>query len=460
MNTFTKLWAGLLMGTCASGTLAATSGLVSAERFSIAALETSHVAELRLPQPETSTTEEPQKEEAKLQMVANADFVSKLSAGAETFEASGSTSLSLSATREKLAGGEVDVNGLNMVFKNVPQAALTHNTYNGPKLGTLGFAADAGQSLRYDRDTGTVEGKVSGYLDAPYMSELAAPMRDDYDDYVETPRQHATLYVRIQLERALDESADDQPLRQKGEVSMHLDAPADKRLAAMDLQAKFVATPIAIEHLITFYWEAAKRLCVQPVRIGWFGYGGFWPPMLQLFYTGAGLPFGLPGANTEWAKADVVFTVRDWKTVWKSQYVTFDSSEATALKAEVDDADCVEVFFVREFSPASMWGGGATWGLGTANTKIISSDGNAVGGIDLTHLAHEIGHAIGLPHPTGAAGVSTNTLMCPSGWMNDNPKRNSQENKDNIVNPLFTFTLKLKTTGPNCNNSADCGACP
>ena len=43
---------------------------------------------------------------------------------------------------------------------------------------------------------------------------------------------------------------------------------------------------------------------------------------------------------------------------------------------------------------------------------------------DFTHIAHELGHVLGLPHPT--AGISsTNTLMCPSGYCNDNPQRNS-----------------------------------
>ena len=78
----------------------------------------------------------------------------------------------------------------------------------------------------------------------------------------------------------------------------------------------------------------------------------------------------------------------------------------------------------------------------------------------VTVTAHEVGHAIGLPHPDGTPGVSTNTLMCPSGWMNDNPQLNSEENEDNLSSPLFTFSLKLRTAGPDCTDSADCGWCP
>src|SRR5690606_5640879 len=169
-------------------------------------------------------------------------------------------------------------------------------------------------------------------------------------------------------------------------------------------------------------------------------YGG-WPPIFTVHYSGDGLAFGMPGAQTEWGKADVVFTVREWKTVFNAGYSTLTSGEAAALRATVNDDDCVEVFFVDQFSPNSMWGGGATWGGGTAGTKIISSDEDAEHAIDATHLAHEIGHAITLKHPGEGfpnasaphrVDGSTGTLMCPSGFMNDNPRVNSQWNKDSV----------------------------
>ena len=49
--------------------------------------------------------------------------------------------------------------------------------------------------------------------------------------------------------------------------------------------------------------------------------------------------------------------------------------------------------------------------------------------------------------------------MCPSGFLNDNPPFNSEWNEDNVQNPLFTFSLKLLSAAPDCENDADCGAC-
>ena len=116
-----------------------------------------------------------------------------------------------------------------------------------------------------------------------------------------------------------------------------------------------------------------------------------------------------------------------------------------------------------------MDGGGVTSSGGTESAKVISSDENADFGVDLTHLAHEFGHVLTLKHPgqgfpTAAlphrVDGSSNTLMCPSGFNNDNPQRNSQWNKDNVANPLLTFALKPWTVGPDCTDDSDCGSCP
>ena len=118
--------------------------------------------------------------------------------------------------------------------------------------------------------------------------------------------------------------------------------------------------------------------------------------------------------------------------------------------------------------PVSAHGGGATWGSGLASSQIIMSDKNG-SGLDFWPLGLELGHVMGLAHPgSGAPNASqpnlidgsSGTLMCGSGFFADNPAINSQENKDIISNPLFTFSFKIIGALPNCTDSADCGACP
>jgi hypothetical protein len=191
--------------------------------------------------------------------------------------------------------------------------------------------------------------------------------------------------------------------------------------------------------------------------------------LADLSPSGEGLAFGLPGATNEWAKADLTFTVRYWKTLINASFTEASSSEMASILSLVQDDDCIEVFFPDRFSPNDLYGGGATFGSGTATAQIVASDENAVHGIDRTHFAHELGHVVGLHHPGAGYPTparpevidgSSGTLLCPSGFMNDNPTVNSQENKENLHNPLIRFKFKVRTTGPDCADSLECGACP
>jgi hypothetical protein len=397
-------------------------------------------------------------------LVANADIKSRLLSGREEIALNGRISAYLRVPDPARQPNVLEVQALNVVYFGVPQESITGFKPREKATGALGFAADPGkrQYLKYDPKAGVVYGEVAGRIDLPQFAELAPPLGDEKGDDFRTRTQRATLRVQFTMQQA---------------DSLYVQrAPVEKRAAAMDVEV--IAQPeadlrvsdyrIATERFVVDFeygWfpviEVAKRLCVQPVRVGSITFQG-WPPVFQFHFSGDGLAFGKPGAIAQWAKADVVFEWRDWMTVWNASYLTLNSGESAGLRGEVSVDDCVEVFFVDQLSPNSMWGGGATWGSGTAAAKIISSDQNADFGIDHTHLAHELGHAMALMHPgSGTADDgSTGTLMCPSGFMNDNPQVNSQENKDKISNPLFTFAIKLVSAGPDCTNSATCGACP
>eukprot|EP00612_Vaucheria_litorea_P005411 CAMPEP_0171466218 /NCGR_PEP_ID=MMETSP0945-20130129/9073_1 /TAXON_ID=109269 /ORGANISM="Vaucheria litorea, Strain CCMP2940" /LENGTH=496 /DNA_ID=CAMNT_0011994159 /DNA_START=29 /DNA_END=1519 /DNA_ORIENTATION=+ len=233
------------------------------------------------------------------------------------------------------------------------------------------------------------------------------------------------------------------------------------RLVPVKLPEDFQIAPLP-------FFERKKNLCIQPVRTRYRkcfvkAFGVCIVPSFQYTYSGAGLDFGRPAADEHWGKVDVTFTWRDWKTIddVHGTYQSVTEAEMSSLRAKVNDDDCVEVFFVKKFSPSDLKGGGACWSSGTANAKIITSDEQVSCGVDVTHLAHELGHALGLMHPDsdGNRG-NTGTLMCPSGWQRDNPRRNSKENGDNIVNPLLVpYWDAMTFDNHDCTDNGDCGSC-
>lgn len=410
-------------------------------------------------------------------IIANTKVSSVLTASEKEVRISGRASLHLSASEADIKEGVVQVSGFNLAYFDVPQQMLAGNIAVQEQSGVLGFAAKSAepQRLTYNPASGTITGEIRGYIDAAYMAALAkSPLRDEKSDLFETPTQPATLSLELQLAEPLE--ADVKEVRNiKGELSVKLSAELVRaeRLQLLPFAIAFdpYRVQIAVELGPWLIFEGAKSLCVQPVRLGRLEVKNFFPPLFFFDLTGTGLAFGQPGANKEWAKDDVIFNYREWKTVWKPGFWVVDtngqftSAEQSDVLDEVNDDDCIEVYFIDEFNPVSWGGGGATWGSGTAGAKIISSDANAAGGIDFTHLAHELGHVLGLLHPGNAATAnatpgSSGTLMCPSGFLNDNPQINSQENKNSLSNPLLVFSLKIKSAGPDCQSSATCGACP
>jgi hypothetical protein len=416
-------------------------------------------------------------------LVGNTDAVaSTLIAGGEEIRITGRVSFHLSGSESMIKEGALIVNGFSLAYFGVPQQILAGDLEATVDTGVLGFAADTSQPqrLKYDADSGTIAGEIRGYVDAAYMSALIKePAMDDKGDLFETASQPATLALEMRISAPLAGEIEEVVYdRAQLVFKLHADDFEFESyvLASFDLVTEELLEP-ALELVDWWRFEVAKKLCVQPVFIGRFRViNNFpWGPVtISVETTGDGLAFGQPGAQTQWAKADAGFEYRDPKMLWKTGYWVVDTNpdnsntaEQLNLLGEVDDDDCIELYFIDEFDPVSWGGAGATWGSGMAGSKIISSDANAAGGVDLNHLAHELGHVMGLCHPgeecrdpVNTVPASTGTVMCPSGYLNDNPGVNSQENANNLSNPLFQFTLKVRSAGPDCQDSADCGACP
>lgn len=412
----------------------------------------------------------PEAEELKLTL--NSDIKSVITSGNSGLSIAGNSSAYIRATAEELAQGRVRVGAFNVLYTDVPQEKVT-GLKSEQETGALGFRIENGgaQYLRYDQEKQSITGELKGRVSLSQFEQLIDEQSKERDSHdIDGVSQQATLVVNIDLDQPLKAGQSTQEvITFKGKIAAKITVDQDAKHRLQAYVIELIPQLVIVDYSWVWFFEVAKKLCIQPVRIGTITFNSSsWWPSFNVSYSGDGLNFGMPGANTEWSKADVVFDVRSWKTVWNSSYSTLTDAEEPALRAEVNDDDCVEVYFVDRFSPSSRDGGGNTISGGLEGTKIISSDENADFGIDLTHLAHELGHAMTLKHPGQGfptAGLpyridgSIGTLMCPSGFQNDNPARNSQWNKDSIQNPLFTFTIKPITIGPDCTDDGDCPVC-
>eukprot|EP00051_Salpingoeca_urceolata_P032492 m.15998 g.15998 ORF g.15998 m.15998 type:complete len:542 (-) comp5135_c0_seq1:187-1812(-) len=193
-----------------------------------------------------------------------------------------------------------------------------------------------------------------------------------------------------------------------------------------------------------------------------------WVP--DLAPTGpAGLAFGQPMADELWAQAGIQLEWAELKYIYRDDLKVCDTTPAGSSEYDelmdfgANDDEYVDVYFAREFAPShTAKGGGATRASGSANARITTTEKMIEEGVDITHVAHEIGHAVNLDHPGqpfGLAASSEGTLMCASGYGKDNPRVQSQENADNAASPLFQYIIRTTPPpSPECEGD-DCGEC-
>jgi hypothetical protein len=374
-------------------------------------------------------------------------------------EARGRLNLKLAASPEMLKQGLVQANDVTLAMFGVDYRRLTPKTFDGKSSGAIGFTPDRSAKrnnfFTYDAKTGQLRTQIRGEVDSALLSRITLKpkqgSRKDVEDFFEVATQRAILDLSLQLDRPIPTAVKGEPIRVGANVTyqMSVEAFRNPQISGFTVQGRFY---IPVEIYPWVFYETAQTLCVQPVSIR-SGQADQNP-------TGDYYSVGMNGARVEWAKADVIFEPRPWRRIYNEDWKVASESELSAIRASVTDDDCIEIFFVENHDPVNLHGGGAAWGGGRATSQIVTSDGNN-NGIDFTHLAHELGHVLALRHPWADSGeiASTGTLMCGSGWRNDNPQVNSQENKNKLSNPLLKLSVKRLTSGPDCRNSTDCGPC-
>ncbi len=153
-------------------------------------------------------------------------------------------------------------------------------------------------------------------------------------------------------------------------------------------------------------------------------------------------------AQTVWNKACMNIEVRPITYIQSATLKT--SSNLTNIRAAYTDSDTnvIEVFFVDNLLP--LTGGGNAGGIGVASCKVVIAEPNTGNPV---LLAHELGHVLGLLHPSGTSNPSDpGTVMTPTGSAsNPGTEFVTHSMATNISNPV------LQTVSTTCCLTHDIG---
>ena len=395
----------------------------------------------------------------------------------------GNVSFALSVSKSEKERFSATFHHFNVVVHDVEQELLARVNRESSSQSSVGFRLVESQAIELDEKNRSLVGKLMGVVDYQYQSILY-PSEMESKESLQTPPPAQTAIVRVEIplssavfEILSNMESQDEIVVVPQSLKMSLNAMALEKYQGftIELEGEKLDTSWGYSRNYTF----GKKLCLQPINISGADPSTFpeeFRFLFQRFFSpsGRGYAFGMPYAKEMWGQVGVTFDIRDWITLDDERYVVTTpwetngtGSDPTAhLYNEVNISDCIEIFFIHTFEPIEWWGGGASTGVGHSGVKIITSDAN-VNGIDYHHIAHELGHVLGLLHPDTApiqgypqSSASSGTLMCPSGFRNDNPGKNSVENGRNVQNPLLRFSLIPIFDQPACQNGQDCGECP
>ena len=333
--------------------------------------------------------------------------------------------------------------------------------------GTIGLSlAGAVGEVEYSARTGEIHAPLVGRLHYELIDRIRGYRQqeckgecDEFESYEETMRGELVGRFREPLKTA-----------EEGKAALEMEIRYELSDEILGMIYRIHVILVVVVDWSIF--QPADVLRIQPVFVG----TGPSDP------NASGTAFNtlMNYAKDMWNRCGTVrciqFVVNDPIYVNNNAYKTLDNdSEAIAFMGTVNVANAVEVFVARDMSTglACSWGGGACFSGGTASSKVVSCDqqmavpcpcppactgycpcGSCLcGAINPYHLAHELGHALDLPHPAGSWSTSTPTsVMEPSGFCCDNPNLQSAKNCRNAANPLLYSSLGICSGSPDIND--------